>query len=119
VRAVRNGDRWELHLVCKVEIPVEDAPGDNPTGIDLGISNYLAIAYDDGDAELYPRNVLKQDKPSPATNTISKARTARHAVRSVPDRNSRIGKTTSCTLSPSASLSSVLTTRSGTSLLAI
>jgi len=62
VRAVRNGDRWELHLVCKVEIPVEDAPGDNPTGIDLGISNYLAIAYDDGDAELYPRNVLKQDK---------------------------------------------------------
>ncbi len=31
-------------------------------GIDLGISNSLAIAYDDGDAELYPGNVLKQDK---------------------------------------------------------
>jgi putative transposase len=62
VRAVWNGDRWELHLVCKVEIPVEDAPGDNTAGIDLGISNYLAIAYDDGDAELYPGNVLKQDK---------------------------------------------------------
>jgi putative transposase len=59
---VWNGDRWELHLVCKVEIPVEDAPGDNTAGIDLGIKNYLTIAYDDGDAELYPGNVLKQDK---------------------------------------------------------
>ena len=61
VRAVWNGDQWELHLVCKVEIPVEDAPGDNTAGIDLGISNYLAIAYDDGEAELYLGNVLKQD----------------------------------------------------------
>ncbi len=26
VRAVWNGDEWELHLVCKKEIPVEDAP---------------------------------------------------------------------------------------------
>lgn len=25
-RAVRNGDRWELYLVCETEIPVEDAP---------------------------------------------------------------------------------------------
>ena len=62
VRAVWNGDRWELHLVCKVEIPVEDAPGDNTAGIDLGIKNYFAIAYHDGDADLYPGNVLKQDK---------------------------------------------------------
>jgi putative transposase len=62
VRAVCNGDRWELHPVCKVEIPVEDAPGDNTAGIDLGIKNYLAIAYHNGDAELYPGNVLKQDK---------------------------------------------------------
>jgi len=62
VRAVWNSDRWELHLVCKVEIPVEDAPGDNTAGIDLGIKNYLAIAHDDGDAGLYPGNVLKQDK---------------------------------------------------------
>ena len=62
VRAVWNGDRWELHIVCKKEIPVEDAPGDNTAGIDLGINNYLAIAYDDGDAELNPGNVLKQDK---------------------------------------------------------
>ena len=62
VRAVWNSDRWELHLVCKKEIPVKDAPGDKTAGIDLGISNYLAIAYEDGDAELYPGNVLKQDK---------------------------------------------------------
>jgi len=62
VRAVWNGDRWELHLVCKVEVLVEDAPGDNTAGIDLGIKNYLAIAYDDGDAELYLGNVLKEDK---------------------------------------------------------
>ena len=30
--------------------------------IDLGISTYLAIAYDDGDAELYPGNTRKQDR---------------------------------------------------------
>jgi putative transposase len=62
VRAVWNGDRWELHLVCKKEILDEDAPGANTAGIDLGITNYLAIAYDDGEAALYPGNVLKQDK---------------------------------------------------------
>jgi putative transposase len=62
VRAVWNGTRWELHIVCNVKIPTEDTPGDNTAGIDLGISNYLAIAYDDGDTELYPGNVLKQDK---------------------------------------------------------
>ena len=37
-------------------------PGDNTAGIGLGIKNYLANAYDDGEVELYPRNVLKQDK---------------------------------------------------------
>jgi transposase, IS605 OrfB family, central region len=62
VRAVWNGDCWEFHFVCKKEIPVEDAPGDNTAGIDLGIKNYLAIAYDDGDAELHPGNMLKEDK---------------------------------------------------------
>ena len=29
VRVVWNGDEWKLHIVCKKEIPVEDAPGDN------------------------------------------------------------------------------------------
>jgi predicted HTH domain antitoxin len=43
VRVVWNSDRWGLCLVCKVQVPVEDAPGDNTAGIDLGISNYLAI----------------------------------------------------------------------------
>jgi putative transposase len=62
VRAVWNGDEWELHLVCKKEISVENAPGDNTAGIDLGISNYLAIDYEDGASELYPGNVLKEDK---------------------------------------------------------
>ncbi|MCD2200704.1 transposase [Halobacterium sp. KA-4] len=62
VRGVWNGDEWELHLVCKKEIPVEDAPGDKTAGIDLGISNYLAIDYEDGASELYPGNVLKEDK---------------------------------------------------------
>ncbi len=41
VRGVWNGDEWELHLVCKKEIPVEDAPGDNTAGIDLGIIDIL------------------------------------------------------------------------------
>ena len=62
VRAVWNGDRWELHIVCNKQIPVEDAPGDNTAGIDLGISNYLAIDYENGDSELYPGNTLKEDK---------------------------------------------------------
>lgn len=53
---------WELHVVCKKEIPVEDAPGNKTSGIDLGISNYLAIEYEDGASELYPGNTLKEDK---------------------------------------------------------
>ena len=62
VRAVCNGDEWELHLVCKKDIPVEDAPGDKTVGIDLGTSNYLAIDYEDGPSQLYPGDVLKEDK---------------------------------------------------------
>lgn len=62
VRAVWNGDNWEIHLICKVNIPVEKSPGNKTAGIDLGISNYVAISYEDGDTELYPGNSLKQDK---------------------------------------------------------
>ncbi len=62
VRAVWNDDMWELHIVCKKEIPVKDAPGNKTAGIDLGIDNYLAIDYEDGVSELYPGNVLKEDK---------------------------------------------------------
>ncbi len=60
VRAVWNGDEWELHLVCQKEIP--DAPDDKTAGIDLGISNYLVINDEDGAYELYPEYVPKQNK---------------------------------------------------------
>jgi putative transposase len=37
-------------------------PGEKTAGIDLGISNYVAIDYEDGSSELYPGNTLKEDK---------------------------------------------------------
>jgi len=30
-------------------------------GVDLGIKNFAALAYEDGHSELYPLNCLKQD----------------------------------------------------------
>jgi len=30
-------------------------------GVDLGITNFAALAYEDGHSELYPLNCLKQD----------------------------------------------------------
>ncbi len=62
VRGVWNGDMRELHIVCNKHIPVEDAPGNQTAGIDLGIKNYLAIDYEGGASELYPGNILKEDK---------------------------------------------------------
>ena len=61
VRAVWTGDEWELHFVCKVEIDVAEAPGEKTVGVDLGINNFAALAYEDSHAELYPLNCLKQD----------------------------------------------------------
>ena len=61
VRAVWTGDKWELHFVCKVEIDVAEAPGEKTMGVDLGINNFAALAYEDGNSELYPLNCLKQD----------------------------------------------------------
>jgi putative transposase len=61
VRAVWTGDEWELHFVCKVEIEVSDSAGEKTVGVDLGINNFAALAYEDGRAELYPLNCLKQD----------------------------------------------------------
>jgi len=63
VRAVYDTakERWELHLVCKDEIETPDAPGNETAGIDLGISNFAAVAYSTEDADLYPGNRLKQD----------------------------------------------------------
>ena len=63
VRAVYDTTReqWELHLVCEDEIETPAAPGSETAGIDLGISNFAAVAYSTDDAELYPGNRLKQD----------------------------------------------------------
>ena len=42
MRGVWNGDEWERHIICKKEVPVEDAPGDRTEGIDLGISKVVS-----------------------------------------------------------------------------
>jgi putative transposase len=64
VRAVydKAKGRWELHLVCKHEIETPTAPGEETAGIDLGISNFAAVAYSTEEADLYPGNRLKQDE---------------------------------------------------------
>ena len=108
MRAVWNGDKWELHLVYKKEIPVEDAPGDKTAGIDLGISNYLAIDYEDSSGELYPGNVLKEDKHYftregyQTEGEDGPSKRARKAQQNSPD-----AKTTSSTPSRNRSLSGV------------
>ena len=61
VRAVWTGNEWELHFVCKVEIDGAESPGEKTVGVDLGINNFAALAYEDGHSELYPLNCLKQD----------------------------------------------------------
>ncbi|ELY61258.1 RNA-guided endonuclease InsQ/TnpB family protein [Natronolimnohabitans innermongolicus] len=63
VRAVWNASssKWELHLVCKVEVEIPETPGENTVGVDLGVTNFAALAYEGGHAELYPLNCLKQD----------------------------------------------------------
>ena len=63
VRAVWNESRfkWELHIVCKLEVNIPDEPGEKTVGIDLGVKNFVALAYEDGFSELYPLNCLKQD----------------------------------------------------------
>jgi len=43
VRAVWNGDEWELHFVCKVELETNDSAGDEVAGIDLGIKNIATV----------------------------------------------------------------------------
>jgi putative transposase len=63
VRAVydQQNEQWELHLVCTAEIETPDAPGTETAGIDLGISNFAAVAYSTEQSDLYPGNRLKQD----------------------------------------------------------
>nr|WP_246279847.1 transposase [Natronomonas salina] len=61
VRAVWNGDEWELHFVCKVELETNDSAGGEVAGIDLGIKNLATVAFPD-QCVRYPGNSLKQDK---------------------------------------------------------
>ena len=60
VRAVWNGNYWELHFVCKMRVETPDAPGENTAGVDLGICNTVAISVGD-ETLLYPGNALKED----------------------------------------------------------
>jgi len=55
----KSNERWELHLVCKDEVETPTAPGNETAGIDLGISNFAAVAYSTDEADLYPSNRLK------------------------------------------------------------
>ncbi len=62
VRAVwKSGkQQWELHVVCKYDITTE-SPGENVTGVDLGICNPAAVAFPN-DSLFYPGNRLREDK---------------------------------------------------------
>ncbi|WP_254535931.1 RNA-guided endonuclease InsQ/TnpB family protein [Halomarina litorea] len=61
VRAVWNGDEWELHFVCKISLEVDESAGNGVAGIDLGITNIVTVAFPE-EYVLYPGNSLKQDK---------------------------------------------------------
>lgn len=61
VRAVHDGEKWELHIVCNVETAVPDAPGDGTAGVDLGISNLAAVSFGN-ETMLYPGGWLKETK---------------------------------------------------------
>ncbi|SHH39036.1 transposase, IS605 OrfB family, central region [Halobaculum gomorrense] len=58
---LKSHERYDDLFVCKVEIEVSEAPGEKTVGVDLGINNFAALAYEDGHSELYPLNCLKQD----------------------------------------------------------
>ena len=61
VRAVYDHGEWRLHIVCKHEVEVPDAPGDRTAGIDLGICNVAAVSYGD-ESVLYPGGALEEDE---------------------------------------------------------
>jgi putative transposase len=61
VRAVYEHGEWSLHIVCKHEVEVPDAPGDRTAGIDLGMCNVAAVSYGD-ESVLYPGGALKEDE---------------------------------------------------------
>ena len=109
VRAVydQQKERWELHLVCTKEVETPDSPGDETAGIDLGISNFAAVAYSTEEADLYPGNRLKQ------TATTSRRKSPSETIVVVSGRPSSItsGRSaapTSSTASPNISSSGAL-----------
>ena len=61
VRAVHDGDKWELHIVCNVKHEVPDSLGDGTAGVDLGICNIAAVSFGD-ETLLYPGGWLKESK---------------------------------------------------------
>jgi len=61
VRPVWNGDEWELHFVCNVELETNDQAGNEVAGIDLRIKNIATVAFPDKYV-LYPGTSIKEDK---------------------------------------------------------
>ena len=60
VRAVWNGDEYEIHIIHEIEVP-ESSPGDKVAGVDLGICVTAAVAFPE-EAVLYPGYTLSEDK---------------------------------------------------------
>ncbi len=60
VRAVWNGDEWELHFVYKVELEPDNSAGDGVAGVTLGNSTIASVAFP-SEYVLYPGNTLKED----------------------------------------------------------
>ena len=107
VRAVWNGDEWELHFVCKVELETLDSAGDGVAGIDLGITNIATVAFPD-EYILYPGNSLKQDKHYfTLKSTTPRVKTGRLRSRCGHARSSQAARPTFTTFSQTPSSRSV------------
>ena len=89
VRAVYEHGEWRLHIVCRHEVEIPDAPGDRVAGIDLGICNVAAVSYGD-ESVLYPGGALKEDEyyfaKKRAETDDSASREARRLDRKRTDR---------------------------------
>jgi transposase len=108
VRAVWNGDKWELHFVCKEEVDVTDSAGDGVAGVDPGIKNVAAVAFPD-EYVLYPGNTVKQDKQYfTESSTTLKLRTVHQQKLSGHEEKVRGVRRISSTFSLTPSLTSVL-----------
>jgi Probable transposase. len=101
VRAVWNGDEWDVQFVCKEMIETPETSGDGVAGVDLGVSNIAAVAFPD-EYVLYPGNPIKQDNHyfhQQEYNTPPKVRMARHNKLSDHVRNASVVRRISTTLS--------------------